>query len=179
MEFGDRLRFSIELDLDENPGGAWIFGRFCYWIDGQVVGDRDLGASLRDVLFQMTPILGDRGCRRCPKLISFSGQEIFELISASLDRGEDEIRRYVPEGQPIAALDVRIPVDVFDKWKIFLVEDTDAAKLVYRGDDAAGVEVVVLQEGEFDEVFLKAFTHLDGLFRKYEGLGAGGLESEK
>ena len=55
---GDPNRFAIALDLDEDYGGEWLFGRIGYIIGGVNVGDYDLGTSLRDVVLQMTFIIG-------------------------------------------------------------------------------------------------------------------------
>ncbi|WP_277403523.1 Imm42 family immunity protein [Achromobacter insuavis] len=42
MEFGDRNRFGVNLDLNEDYGGVWLFGKICYWICGNMVGNYDV-----------------------------------------------------------------------------------------------------------------------------------------
>jgi hypothetical protein len=59
MIIGEKTSFAIEFELDENAGGAWLFGKFCYWVGGSMLGDYPLGASLRDILFLMTQVVGD------------------------------------------------------------------------------------------------------------------------
>jgi hypothetical protein len=53
---GEPSQFAVEYDLNENYGGVWMFGRFCYWCGGQRVGDYEMSTSLRDVLFQLDQI---------------------------------------------------------------------------------------------------------------------------
>jgi hypothetical protein len=43
---GEPARFAVEYDLNENHGGEWLFGRFCYWCGGQQIGDYALGTSV-------------------------------------------------------------------------------------------------------------------------------------
>ena len=60
MLFGNQETFGIEYEIEPTNGGAWLFGKICYWIDGARVGDYSMGTSLRDVLFQSESIL--RNC---------------------------------------------------------------------------------------------------------------------
>ena len=53
MLFGDKKKFGIQVELDFQYGGEWLYGKFCYWINNEMIGDFDMGSSLRDVLFQM------------------------------------------------------------------------------------------------------------------------------
>jgi len=166
MEFGDRSRFSIAFELDRDHGGIWLFGRICYWIAEAMVGDYDVGTSLRDVLFQMTPIMGDGGKRTCPKLLRLKKEKIADLILAALDDTSDEIYQYTSRDFLPARFDVRIPVDVFDSWKVFLVEGEENAKLLYRGIESSEVVATNLAPGEFDRVFCEAQAHLERLYEE-------------
>lgn len=164
MEFGDRTRFAIAFELDQNPGGPWLFGRFCYWIDSKIIGDFDAGTSLRDVLFQMRYVVGDRGRRLYPRLSALPADTIFHLISTSLNETSDDILQYVSEDFLPARLDVRIPIDIFNLWDIFLVEGVDEAKLVYCETGSPNIEVMTLLPGEFDTVVESAHACLDRIY---------------
>ncbi|WP_420992501.1 Imm42 family immunity protein [Cupriavidus sp. 30B13] len=166
MEFGDRYRFSIALEVDRNCGGPWLFGRFCYWLEGKVVGDYGMGTSLRDILFQMKYIIGDRGGRLCPKLLMLPEEKIFGMISDALDGVSDEILGYTNQDFLPARLDVRIPVDVFDCWKIYLVEGVSEAKLLYRSLNSDKLNVTTLNSGEFDTVFESAYNYIERLYQE-------------
>ncbi len=48
MIFGDPTRVAIAMELAPDDGGEWLFGRLCYWINGQQFGDWRRGNSLRD-----------------------------------------------------------------------------------------------------------------------------------
>lgn len=164
MQFGDKSRFAIALDLDCDHGGAWLFGRICYWIDGKMIGQYDLGTSLRDALFLMTYIQGDEGERCCQSLFSLDKEKIFSLISNVLDEKNDEIYRYIPEDFMPARFDVRIGIDVFDLWKIFLIEGDREAKLFYKTIDSTEIVETVLLSGEFDAAFGEAFSYLKRIY---------------
>src|SRR5215207_10274548 len=110
MQFGDIKVFAVQLELDSNYGGSWLFGRFCYWINGTQVGDYTLGTSLRDVFFSMKWIANDRGNRRGDDLCTCSGQEIFLLLDNSLYGNEETTPDLLLLEAP-ARFDVRPPVD--------------------------------------------------------------------
>ncbi|MFY2567457.1 Imm42 family immunity protein [Achromobacter ruhlandii] len=173
MQFGDKDRFAITLNLDEDFGGAWLFGRVCYWIQGSMVGNYDEGTSLRDVLFQTKYILGDSGKRFCPALIDLDKEKTFALIDAVLYGGTNEtdgvineIDRYISSDFLPAVLNISVSVDVFDSWKIFLIEDRDKARILYRKFGFSSVEEVILKVGEFDKVFEEAYRYLDCLYER-------------
>jgi hypothetical protein len=131
-----------------------------------MVGDYELGTSLRDVLFQMTTIHGDKEKRTCPKLFHLKKERIVDLISAVLDERSDEIYQYTPLDFLPARFDVRIPVDVFDSWEIFLVEGGEDAKLLCREIDSSEIGESTLASGEFDRIFCEAYTHLERLYEQ-------------
>ncbi|MGE4438999.1 MULTISPECIES: Imm42 family immunity protein [Achromobacter] len=173
MQFGDKDRFAITLNLNEDCGGAWLFGRICYWIRGAMVGNYDEGTSLRDVLFQTKYIIGDSGKRFCPPLIDLNKEKAFALIDAVLYGAVDEthgaineIDQYISSGFLPAVLNISVSVDVFDPWKIFLIEGHDKARILYRKFGFTHVEEVILKAGEFDKVFGDAYRYLDCLYEK-------------
>ncbi|WP_050466225.1 Imm42 family immunity protein [Herbaspirillum chlorophenolicum] len=166
MRFGITDRFSIEIVLDRVSGGDWLFGKICYWVNGVEVGNFDEGTSLRDVLFMMTTIVADGSHRICPKLLEFSNEKTFSLICNALDDEDETIYQYLPEDFQPARFDIRIPVDVFDDWKIFLVEGEFDAKLICRRLGAGDIEpVVMLRQGEFDDVLRQAYDYLDNIYK--------------
>ena len=128
-----------------------------------MVGRYDVGTSLRDVLFQMKYILGDRGQRICPLLLHLKKERVFALILAVLDEASDEIYQYTATDFLPARFDVRIPVDVFDSWKIFLVEGRGEAKILYKRIESSEVLETILAVGEFDIIFNEACIYLERL----------------
>ena len=76
--------YCISAESDRDYGGRWLFGRFCYWINGTQVGDCNIGTSLRDAFFSMKRIAGDRGNRQCTGLCDLPGEEAFHLLDGAL-----------------------------------------------------------------------------------------------
>lgn len=169
MKFGDKARFAIEFELDDNHGGSWLFGRFCYWIGGEMVGDYCSGVSLRDVLFQMKYVVGDGGQRTCPKLAVLPPSKIVDLITMSLSELSNEISHFVDNEFLPAKLDVRIPVDIFNSWNIFLVDGDGDSLLMYSRDEHSDVNVVHLLHGEFDTIAVAAYDALDQIYLAQNG----------
>ncbi len=169
MLFGKKEQFAVEFELDASHGGAWLFGRFGYWIGGELVGDYDAGASLRDVLFQMKYIIGDAGKRSFPRLAELPALEIFRLVSDALSERNSDIDQYVSPDFVPAYLDVGIPMDIFSSWDVFLVEGRGEAKLICRKDGLVDIGCTILQVGEFDSVVLAAQGELESLLAKEVG----------
>lgn len=164
MEFGDRKIFAVQLELDLHHSGAWLFGRFCYWINGVQVGDYDPGTSLRDVLFNLKWIDHDRGNRREKTFCDRSVEDVFSLLDNSL-YGDEQIapNGWLPEAP--ARFDVRPPVDVFDGWKIYLVECQEFDLMIYRKIDVEQrIQVFEIPRGMFDTVIKETYDYLERLY---------------
>jgi len=166
MDFGDKSKFAVTIELDKNYNGAWLFGRICYWVAGIMVGYYDLGTSLRDVLFEMMYIPGDNGKRYCLPLFNLGKEKIFSLISGVLDETSDEIYSYIHEDFMPARFDVGIRVDVFDDWRMFLIDGDKISKFIYKKHGSTSIVENFLPVGEFDQVFNQAYTYLDNLYEE-------------
>ena len=175
MDFGDKDRFAITIDLNENHGGAWLFGRICYWIAGNIVGNYEEGTSLRDALFQMRYVYGDCGQRTCPALMQLPNEKAFELISGALRRGSSEIYEYLSDDFMPARFDVCIHIDVFDDWEIYLIEDGANAKILYRNLDERKLNAFTLKSRDFDAAAVPAYECLDKLYDAAEADEGGSL----
>lgn len=144
---GEPSRFAVEYDLNENHGDEWMFGRFCYWCGGQQIGDYDLGTSLRDVLFQLDQLARDRHSRVNRRLNSTSATEAFHLLDAALFGISDSSTAKVAEEEQWAKHNIFPPVDIFDSWKGFLVEDGQTARLIFAHDPYQNVSELTLEPG--------------------------------
>ncbi|WP_408734241.1 Imm42 family immunity protein [Paraburkholderia bannensis] len=153
--------------MNENPGGMWMFGKFCYWIGGEQVGDFHEGTSLRDVLFSMRSIVGDTGKRTAPSLALCDDKEIFRVIQESLNESGDALTRLIPVDLMPACFDVCPHIDIFNTWHIYLVDTQDLSKVVYSADGGDNVETVGLAPGEFDTVASVTYRELDNLLETY------------
>lgn len=168
MLYGDKARFAIELELSELPGGSWMFGRFCYWIGGEQVGNFDEGTSLRDVLFSMRYIIGDAGKRTAPSLALCDAKELFRVIFQALNESGDDLTGLIPADLMPACFDVCPHVDIFNAWHIYLVDTQNLSKVVYSEDGGDSVKMISLNRGEFDTVASAAYRELDALLETFQ-----------
>lgn len=168
MDFGERNTFAIHLELNSDPGGAWLFGRICYWIGGEQVGDYEQGTSLRDVFFNLKWIVHDCGNRRGDRLCHRRPEELFELLDQSL-YGVEELppTLWLPESP--ARFDIRPPVDIFDGWKLYLVECDASDVFIYRhtGTDRK-LQMFKAPTGSFDKVVQETYVYLEHLLSEAE-----------
>ncbi|WP_321818696.1 MULTISPECIES: immunity 42 family protein [unclassified Paraburkholderia] len=163
MLYGEKARFAIECELNEHSGGAWMFGKFCYWIGGEQVGDFDKGTSLRDVLFSMRYIIGDAGQRTAPSLAVRDEEEIFRAIQESLNESGTDATKLIPADLLPASFDVCPLVDIFDTWSIYLVDTQETSRILYSSDSGGTIKAVDLANGEFDAVASTVCGELDRL----------------
>jgi hypothetical protein len=174
---GQPSRFAVEYDLNEDHGGVWMFGRFCYWCGGQRVGDYELGTSLRDVLFQLDGIanhkfgLDEIGKykRLCAsrRFSTMSATLVFRLLKATLfdalfGSGDPNNAR-VAEEEQWAQHQILPRVDVFDSWKGYLVEDEQTARFIFASEPYLDVKEISLRPGEVDAVLDVVRNALNGI----------------
>jgi hypothetical protein len=88
MLYGDKTRFAIEWQLDNNDGGVWLLGRVCYFLNGQRVGDWGLGTSLRDVLFRWERIVCDADNRINPRLSQLAPKDLWNTVHFGMFGGK-------------------------------------------------------------------------------------------
>jgi len=163
MEFGDRTRFAVSLELDADSGGPWMFGKFCYWIGGRRVGDYELGTSLRDVLSALKWIVADAGKRDDCRRFTMPREEVYREIDSSL-YGHAEKAGSEFEIGPTAQFDVHPRVDVFDEWKVYLIEYGDEGRLLYKNSPDRSVNEFFLRKGEFDACIKPAWDELNRMY---------------
>jgi len=173
MQYGEKARFGIEFELNKRSGGAWMFGKFCYWIGGAQVGNFDEGTSLRDVLLSMRYIVGDAGKRTAPFLTPYDKNEIFRIIQDSLNESGSGLADLIPADFMPACFDICPHVDIFNAWHIYLVDAQELSKIVYSVDGGKSVKKIELAPGEFDTVASNAYRELDSLLETYQGSVGG------
>ena len=96
----------------------------------------------------------------------FGENKIFSLISDVLNETSNEIYLYIHKDFMPARFDVRIPVDVFDYWRVFMVDGCNKTKFLYKKPESQIINEVFLPVGEFDQVFNQAYTYLDNLYEE-------------
>jgi hypothetical protein len=156
MIIGEKKSFAIEFEVDVNAGGAWLFGKFCYWVGGTMLGDYQLGTSLRDVLFLMTQLVGDCG-NRFSTMCHMGADEVFNALNESL-YGDREIVDLA------GRFDVLIPVDVFDEVKVFLLDCEGRDSRLLYSKACGRVEEWLLPPQEFDQTLKLCYDELSQLY---------------
>jgi hypothetical protein len=149
---GELTRFAIEYELNADFGGAWMFGRLCYWVERKQVGDYELGASLRDVLFQLDQIGGNKRRRESARLMGLPAADAFHLLDAALFGAAEINNANLAEEEQWALFNVIPSVDVFDGWKAFLIENDRFGRILYASDPYMDVHEILLNPGELDAV---------------------------
>jgi len=162
MIFGDPLKFAVEFTVDQTrfPGSH---GRFCYKINGQLVGDYNMPVLLGDLLHPLAMIVKDNGKRQGESMCSDLGDGLFRALHSSMygnDSPAEESHceaiyphqrakfRFVPDAQP------------FDEWNGYLVqcESVDTLAFWHLGDEH--IRYFTLETGEVDHVLSDAFHNL-------------------
>jgi hypothetical protein len=164
MIVGNKHSFAVEYELDINYGGEWLYGKICYWIDNKRIGDYDLGTSLRDVLFQLKYIVYDSGNRDGGELCRMLPNELFYQLN-ELIYGNQDIVFQVTIDMP-ARFEIRIPVDIFDNWKIFLIDCKDISLILFKSIVDDNINVAYIENKEFDKVIDEVFKNLDHKYEK-------------
>lgn len=161
--FGDSSTFSTCFEFNQDYGGAWLFGKFCYWVEGIQMGDYELGTSLRDVLFLLRSVVTDNGNRENLCLFKLPADELYRCLNSALYAANSEYESIAQE-ECWARFRIHLPVDIFDDWKVYLVECPPMARIVYSYLESEVVELNI-PSGIFDQVVTNAFNTL---FEIYE-----------
>jgi len=162
MIIGKPSRFAVEFELNDKYGGAWLFGKFCYWICDVCIGKYEDGTTLRDILACMPWMIHDNGNRRHHELFLMETEELYKKIDNALygdgDSAEEEWARF--EIKPL--------VDVFDDWKIYLVENDEETRIITQNQDC--IREYKISPGEFDYAIRLAYNKLNDLYEKEENV---------
>lgn len=125
---GNPSKFAVEYELNAEHGDDWMYGKLCYWIGGERVGDYDTGTSLRDALFEIEQILKDSGSRNNHLLYKLTPDIAFYKIDACILGGsvpEDSIEEQWANHNITPAL------DIFNEWKCFIFSDEIQSKVLF------------------------------------------------
>lgn len=146
----------MEFELNSEAGGEWMFGKFCYWANNEMLGYYDIGTSLRDVLFQIQYVIkccGNRYFTDC----SISATELFNYMNKCIygDGGAYDECKLV---EVPARFEITFPIDIFDCGvKAFLFDCLhDSSRIIYSIGNGAIKELKV-GRGEFDSAIIKFY----------------------
>jgi hypothetical protein len=160
MIVGNRSLFAVEFEIDKDYGGAWLFGKVCYWVKNKSIGDYDMGTSLRDILFLVDIIVQDNGNRNHEDLFELDASELFARLDETLFGYEASPYDDVAVKETWARFNIGLPVDVFDDWKLYLVDGTQKSRILFKNINEEKINEAELAIGEFDEVILRVHQEL-------------------
>lgn len=164
---GEPSRFAIEFELLQHYDGVWLFGKVCFWICNQRVGDYNLGTSLRDFLFQIEQGRCDHGQRMSTRFENMPAKEVIELIDNALFGDNSSQYEEVAVNEQWARHNIVPAIDVFDNWKVYLIETKTVARIIFcSSEELSDVHECLLTPGECDNVFIKIYQELDRLHNK-------------
>ncbi|WP_077002788.1 Imm42 family immunity protein [Variovorax sp. KK3] len=166
---GYATRFAVEYDLDQEHGGEWMLGRFCYWCNGRRLGDFELGTSLRDVLFQLDEIAKFKGNRANQRFGAMPSPAAFQLLDDALFQATDFVEAHLAEDEQWARHKIIPSVDVFDRLKGFLIEDDHMARFIFAEAPYTNVAERLLKPGELDAVLDDVRLKLNGIHEQEAG----------
>ena len=157
--FGDVEEFAISYELNEHYGGHWLFGKFCYWIGGKVVGDYELGISLSEVIAELRTFAIDNGNRENIDLFQLSPEELYMRLNSTLyGNGNPEFEELALK-ECWARFQVCPLLDIFNDWQIYLIDSPPKARIIYSFSKEDVVEIN-LPAGSFDRVIIDVFNAL-------------------
>lgn len=151
QQIGNPERFAIQYELDENFGGIWIYGKFCYWCGGLMIGNYAEGISLRDVLFALDSIQM-RTMRHNEDLFKGDPTWAFELINKNLFWNNND---FDDEASIEASWDeflILPDLDIFNDWKAFLINGDFSSEILFSQHPYIEVKKLILNKGEVDSV---------------------------
>jgi hypothetical protein len=168
MIIGNKESFAVQWQFDEQFGGTLLLGRICFWVGGSEIGEYNLGTSLTDVLLGLKYIVHDCGNRNGDRFCSMDAKDVFVQLHNGLFESDATLASRVEE-EMWARFDVSLEVDVFDSYKIYLLDCRDCARLlVGRFSPNDGHYLFLRQEhlrrGEFDEVVRALQGELEAAF---------------
>lgn len=169
MLIGDKKNFAVEYELEPDSGGEWMYGKICYWIKGEVIGNYELSTSLRDVLFQMKYLVGDSGKRNDDYLCTQLPKKVFYLLNESIYGDSENALGEFPVSP--ARFEITIPVDVFDHWRIFLIDCSNYSTVLYKRIEDKEVRSAQLYLNEYDNAIRRLYDDLESIYCVLRTLG--------
>lgn len=158
MLIGDKSRFAIEYELDEtdlSPAATvrWLYGRICWWARGERLGAYAEHETTGEIAGALRFILKDEGKRFSRELFQMPCEDALVLIVRALylDDGQSG-EQVAKDARQFSRFYITPGSDVFDGWRIVLIEGERSAKLIWRLQDYGAVQESILELGEFERV---------------------------
>lgn len=172
MIVGDTRRFAIEFELDQGKLedvelAPWLFGRIRFWCCGEQIGQYEADTTIRDVVVEAERFIASRENRHDDILAKATREEIVHTITNALyvDSGQTD-ERVQADDERYGPFVVSPEVDVFDSWRIILVEGAHVARLIWYPKDESVLHECALARGEFEFVLSSFLTIMQNTSRR-------------
>jgi len=174
---GDASRFAVQWELNDDPAGHYLLGKMCFWVGNKRVGNYELGTALSDVLVNLTYLVGDCGNRRADQHCHLTSEDTFSLLQRGLFDPEPSLSHVVEEGS-WARFNISLPVDIFDGWRLYLIDCELRSRLLVGHWSEESDEFVFLMEGslpigEFDRVIIEFQRELEATWEDIRSRSQG------
>lgn len=162
MIIGDKQRIAAQLELDIPPAGSLLFGRFCFWIGGQMVGRFEYGCILTDLWGQLTYPAGYCGQRQSSRFCSMRAPELYRVLD-TVFYGCREIPKIVDNVEQVAIeemwarFNISVKIETLDDWSLYLIDCDEFSRLLVGNSSESDTEThfqfeQILSLGEYDKV---------------------------
>ncbi len=171
MIIGEKDSFAIQFEVNPKPD-RWLFGHICFIINNIEIGDYYDETSLNTAVGYLKDLLWYTGIRNEPTLFQLDKVELFWKIDNALygnsDISREEIMENCERFEKFHALSPG--VDIFDKWKGYLIENKEQGRLIIRNPQEE-INEYFIKAGEFDFVIKKLVYFFE---QNYSQFGTGG-----
>jgi Immunity protein 42 len=107
-------------------------------------------------------VVRDNNNREHQCLFNLSAEELYKRLNSAIYKENSEFESIAQE-ECWARFQIDIPIDIFDNWKVLLVELPPKARIVYSYFEGNVVEVQ-LPSGIFDQAITDAFYNLFNIY---------------
>lgn len=162
---GDKELFAIEYQVTE-AFENFLYGKFCYWIQGMQIGEYDEGTTLSDMLWRIPYLVKDNGNREHKKLFELELKEVFNVLNSTLFGEGNPQYSDISEKEMWARFDICMNVDIFYNYKTFLVEFEDIARIIFSDKDGV-LHQIYIKKGIVDDVFQKLSIEFNNIYDEF------------
>lgn len=183
MIIGNKETFAAQFELDDDYDGKWMLGKFCFYIQNEMVGYYDMGATLSDVMNCLNYVIQDKPLRYYPKLFSIDAKIILkEIILECYDDSRDDA--------PLSDMRITIADQCMDPFFIYAVNNEKDTKIIfgqayqvvnrvrstnkitdkYNFDEDPDniISNIIISQKEFDTVIGETYLCLYDIYQKIE-----------
>lgn len=177
MIIGEKQRIAAQLELDLPPAGSLLFGRFCFWIGGQMVGRFENGCILTDLWGQLTYPVGYCGQRRSPRFCNMRAADLYRILNIGI-HGYGEAPEIVDNVEQTAIeemwarFNISVKIETLDDWSLYLIDCDEFSRLLVgkSSEGEIGTDFrfeQTLELGEYDKVARQLQYELDLMHDTY------------